>query len=637
MKLNIQWKLFGGFGIVVLLLIAVAVVSFMNMSSINNGTTSVYKDGLMPVTQLAAIDTSMKNIRGNIYKYILKSDERQNILQEISQDRDAVDKKIEEYKQTIAIEMNLHASSETNTIRKNEVSNIETNWKTYQAEAEKIIQAVDEGRDDDVAALIATGSVVVNSRGSMVASCTKLQELETNNVEEIMSNSQQTFASSTIIIIALAIFATVGAIGIAVILTRGITGPINKVKNALQKMARADLTESVTINSTDETGAMAKAYNETQKYLNELVGQLKESALQLTSASDQLAVAAKQSGESTQQVATSSQQMAKGAQEQSNNAQETSRSIGQLSEAIASLSSGATEQATSVQKAVSSITGVANTMSQVAENAAQAAKGAQLAAESANLGASNSKQTLAGMDKIKVSTGDVAKKIEELGARSTEIGKIVAVIDDIAAQTNLLALNAAIEAARAGEQGRGFAVVSDEVRKLAERTATATKEIAELISSVQKGVNEANEVMAAGSSAVSEGYEMALKAGESLKEILKTVSDVNSQVDQISSRAQDVNTATNDLVKIIDGVGRVTEQNTVATEQMSASATQVSKAVETVAGIAEENSAATEQVSASAQEMSAQVQEIVASAQTLKDMATTLEQSVAMFKVNSNK
>jgi len=432
------------------------------------------------------------------------------------------------------------------------------------------------------------------------------------------------------------VFAAIAVVCLSalIVFARMISGNINKINLALKRIAAGDLTEKVDIKSSDEIGDMANSYRAMQKYLNNLVGQLKVSSSQLSSASEQLAVAAKQSSDSTQQVATSSQQMAKGAQDQSTNAQETSRSIIHLSEAINLMAAGAAEQSAGVQKAVESITSVAGSMSQVAGNAGKAAQSAKQAADSARCGADRSKQTLDGMDKIKASTAEVAKKIEELGARSTEIGKIVAVIEDIAAQTNLLALNAAIEAARAGEQGRGFAVVSDEVRKLAERTATSTREIAELVSSVQKGVKEAHEVMATGSSAVVQGYDMAVQAGQSLEQILQAASDVNSQVDRISVNVQEVNTATSDLVKIVDSVGKVTEKTTATTRQMSESASHVSKAVETVAGIAEENSAATEQVSASAQEMSAQVEEIVASAQTLKEMAASLEQSIAIFKVS---
>ena len=401
----------------------------------------------------------------------------------------------------------------------------------------------------------------------------------------------------------------------------------------LNNIASGDLTEAVHINSNDEIGKMGHSFLSIQENWSKLVSNIKTNAVQLASASSQLSTAAKQSAESTQQVATSSQQIAKGAQEQSESAQETSKSIIHLSEAIGQMAKSAQEQSSNIHRAMSSISEVAQTTSEVAGNAGQAAKGAKQAADSAVSGSQKSHLTLQGMDKIKLSTAEVAKKIEELGARSAEIGKIVAVIDDIAAQTNLLALNAAIEAARAGEQGRGFAVVSDEVRKLAERTSAATKEIADLIGSVQKGVTEANLVMATGNTAVAEGYNLAVQAGEALDQILKAATEVNIQVDQISNKAQLVNTSTGELVKVIDSAGAITEENSNAAAKMSASANQVSKSVETVAGIAEENSAATQEVSASAEEMSAQVEEIVASSQTLKDMAVSLEKSVSTFKV----
>jgi methyl-accepting chemotaxis protein len=413
-----------------------------------------------------------------------------------------------------------------------------------------------------------------------------------------------------------------------------ISRSISRINKALKKIAIGDLTESVSIKSSDEIGDMAKSYNEMRKYLNDLVIGLRENAKKLSTASEQMSTIVQQSSQATQQVSISSQQMAKGAQEQAANAQETAKSIEQLSIVINQVSKGARDQSVEVQKAVAAITEVSDTMCKVAENANQATEGAGKASDSAQAGATKARQTLSGMDKIKAATDQTANKIEELGAHSTEIGKIVAVIDEIASQTNLLALNAAIEAARAGDQGRGFAVVSDEVRKLAERTAIATKEIANLIGSVQKGVTEAIQMTSASSGIVATGYDLAVQTGQSLEQISMAASDVKSKIEQISTRAQQVNIATNELVKVIDRVGSVTEQNTAASEKMTVNASQVSKAIETVAGITEENSAATEQVSASAEEMSAQAQEIVNSVGTLKDMAVTLEQSVSIFKVN---
>ncbi len=466
-----------------------------------------------------------------------------------------------------------------------------------------------------------------------------LAESQKESAAKVNANDRLHYSLSLILIM-LAAVAVLITVCITVLIPRNISRSIKAINRVMKRISTGDLTANLPkqINSTgtDEIGTMARSYNEMQKYLLNLVANIKENATQLASASDQLAFAAKQSSESTQQVATSAQQMAKGAQEQSNNAQDTAKSIEQLSGVISQLAEGARNQSSSVKKAIYSISEVSETMSVVAQNAAQAAKGAKQAADSAATGAEKSGLTLSGMEKIKSSTAEVARKIEELGIRSAEIGQIVAVIDGIAAQTNLLALNAAIEAARAGDQGRGFAVVSDEVRKLAERSANATKEIAVLIASIQKGVNEATQVTISGSNAVSHGYNMAMEAGQSLQQILKAASDVNTQVESISDKAQKVNSATNELVSVIDSVGAITEENSTATEHMAANAAEVSKSVETVAGIAEQNSAATEEVSASAEEMSAQVEEIVASAQTLKDMAAALEQSVAMFKIKSD-
>jgi methyl-accepting chemotaxis protein len=365
-----------------------------------------------------------------------------------------------------------------------------------------------------------------------------------------------------------------------------------------------------------------------------LVTQLKDNSKQLTVTSEKLSQTATQSSDFIKQVSSGSHKMMKNAQEQSVDAQETAKSIEQLSTVIDQLSRGAQEQSIEVKKAVTAITEVSETMRRVADNTNQATTVAKHASESAQTGAQNARLTLSGMDKIKSSTSEATKKIEELGSRSAEIGKIVAVIDDIAAQTNLLALNAAIEAARAGEQGRGFAVVSEEVRKLAEKTTFATKEIANLIGNVQKGVTEATQVIEGGNAAVADGYNLAITTGRSLEQILEAFSEVNAQINQIAVKAQQVNSSTNDLIKIIANVGKVTGENTLATEKMIENALKVSKSIETVAGIAEENSSATEQVSTSTQEMISRVEEIVASSQTLKEMSVSLENSVSQFKVN---
>jgi methyl-accepting chemotaxis protein len=257
-------------------------------------------------------------------------------------------------------------------------------------------------------------------------------------------------------------------------------------------------------------------------------------------------------------------------------------------------------------------------------------------AASAAEGARKAHETVEGMNKIKKAMESVSVKVSDLGGRSEERGKIVATIDDIAAQTNLLALNAAIEAARAGEQGRGFAVVADEVRKLAERSSVATKEIAALVGGIQARVREAVGAMQEGGKEVEVGYRLAADAGVALDDILARSERVGRQVEQISRAARELEALSTGMVEAMDRINRIVEQNAAATDEMMESAGVVSKAVESTAGVAEENSAASQEVSASVEEMSAQLEETLAAAQSLTDSASEMERSMAAFKTSES-
>ena len=270
----------------------------------------------------------------------------------------------------------------------------------------------------------------------------------------------------------------------------------------------------------------------------------------------------------------------------------------------------------------------------VSDNAGAGAREWENTAESAVGGARKTHETVAGMERIKKAMDLVSRKVTDLGDRSGEIGKIVATIDDIAAQTNLLALNAAIEAARAGEQGRGFAVVADEVRKLAERSSVATKEIATLVNGTQAGVREAVNAMQQGSREVEEGYKLAADAGGALDDILTRSQSVRKQVTEISVAAQALKDLGREMTETIHKINKIVEENAAATQEMTASSGVVSTNIETTAGVAEENSAASEQVSASTEEMSAQVEEALAAAQSLSEMSEEMERTVAFFKTN---
>ncbi len=400
-----------------------------------------------------------------------------------------------------------------------------------------------------------------------------------------------------------------------------------------QRMASGDLTVEVKPRSDRDT--LGKAFSQLVAKQRELIGKVKSVAGNVSEASKQLTKAAEQTAQATQQIASTIQQVAKGAAEQSNALQQTAGSVEQLSAAIDQIAEGSQEQSKGVDEATRLVKRVSTSIAGVSDNAKAGANVWQSTAISARDGARMTHDTVAGMDKVKKAMDQVSLRVTDLGERSGEIGKIVGTIDDIAAQTNLLALNAAIEAARAGEQGRGFAVVADEVRKLAERSSIATKEIAGLVSGIQVGVREAVNAMQQGSKEVEVGYKLATDAGGALDDILARSQGVGNQVEQISVAAQELQSLSSGMVEAIDQINRIVEQNAAATEQMAKSSGAVSRSVEATAGVAEENSAASEEVSASIEEMSAQVEEALAAAQSLADMSEEMERAVAVFKTDA--
>jgi methyl-accepting chemotaxis protein len=487
--------------------------------------------------------------------------------------------------------------------------------------------------------------------------------------DDAASSAQTMVGSTRLILIFTMLAAALSGILLGVLIARSITRPLIKVTRTAQIVAELDLknlsfemdglakgdltrkltisSEPLTIQANDEVGQLSTSFNEiitslqaTGKAFALMIGSLHNSISQVAENANFLRLAARQLTETanqvnagTNQISSTIQQMAKGTAQQSDSVNKTAASIEQMSRAIEGVALGAQEQAGAVTKASNITSEISTVIQDVYDSAQTQANQSANAVQTTQNSTQTIRKTIQGMSTIKSKMGLSAQIMQDMGQRSEQIEAIVVAIEDIASQTNLLALNAAIEAARAGEHGKGFAVVADEVRKLAEKSAASTKEIARLISDIQTTVNKAISAVNESSDEVEKGTVLAGQAEKALAEIFEVVENSQRSSETITQAANRVNTLAGKLVEAMDAVSAVVEENTASTEEMSAGSAEVKQAIENIASVSEENSAAIEEVSASSEEIFAQVIEVTAATQNLEGMAEKLNQMVEQFRL----
>jgi methyl-accepting chemotaxis protein len=660
-RLSVRTKLIGVSAVLLCLMGVIGLLAISSLGSMSDQTSLLYDRATTGIATLGKVDVALVD-KARLITYgvvVGKGDAAQA----------KIDSQIAADDTVISDGLAAFEALDLDAADMDGLAKFKTSMAQYQTAADGLRSQSKAGETAAAAAAIPAAAAI---RTQMMADLTALQDRSDQIAVTIDAAADGTYQQGrTVTIGVLALSVAIGLF-LSIYLARYFTRNVKAVQSTLSSMAdncatalagglgafaANDLTVAVHPATSpiekygsDEIGQTAAVTNKMLAKLTEtmasyetaraglagMLGEVKLAADSVSRTSSDLNNAAGQSGNASSQIAQTINQVASGASEQARAASDTSNAAVELGGIISQVSKGAAATSTKVEAASTALAQMATSIASASAASAEVKTVAQTAAQAAERGRGAVRQTVQEMDRIKVTVEQASVSVTELGAKSDQIGAIVETIDDIAEQTNLLALNAAIEAARAGEQGKGFAVVADEVRKLAERSSRATKEIAALIAEVQTGTDQAVQAMHAGAVEVEQGSALAGQAGRSLDDISDAVAATEAAVGRITSAVDDMDAASRGVVAASDAIAVIAAETNSAGARMTESSETVSRSVQAIAAISEENSASAEEVSAATEEMSAQAEEVVASAESLASMAANLEALVARFRIQAD-
>ncbi len=454
---------------------------------------------------------------------------------------------------------------------------------------------------------------------------------ETNHVLDDRRKSDETAGTATTLIASLStIIALALGIVIAYRTANSITKPLSELMKVAQQIGDSgDLDHQIDIQREDEIGQLGRTFGRMVTYLKEMASVSEAIAggnltveVKPRSQSDTLGNAfakmveglrglVRNVRDASSQVASASTQVAGASDESAKISLQTSSAIDEVTSTMHEMSVNVQNmvkstqvQASSVSETSASIDEMVASIQRVADTAKVLLDISNRSREEVHSGITTMEKATEGLNKINNTIGSSGQIIGALGQRADDIGKIIEVIDDLAEQTNLLALNAAIEAARAGEHGLGFAVVADEVRKLAEKSAQSTKEISELIQSIQKEARKAVENMDQSTSIVNEGLDLGQELNTALRKISNVVTEVYKFAQEIGAATNEQSHGSTQIARATTRLNEITHEINSAVEEQASGAHAVVKAMERMRELVQQTTSGSTELAASAEQMS---------------------------------
>jgi methyl-accepting chemotaxis protein len=458
-----------------------------------------------------------------------------------------------------------------------------------------------------------------------------MADVENRKLVEARRKSDETAATATIIV---SMLSTMIALGLGVVIAYRTAKSINEPLTNLMNVARqigntGDLEHSIDTSGSDEIGELARSFGKMVVYLKEMASISESIAggdltveVKPRSNNDTLGNAfvrmveglaglvrsvrdaSSQVASASGQVAGASDDSAKIGLQASSAIDEVTSTMHEMSVNVQNMVKSTQVQASSVSETSASIDEMVASIQRVADTAKVLLDISNRSREEVHSGIATMEKATDGLNRINTTINSSGEIIGALGQRADDIGKIIEVIDDLAEQTNLLALNAAIEAARAGEHGLGFAVVADEVRKLAEKSAQSTKEISELIQSIQKEARKAVENMDRSTNIVNEGLELGGELNAALRKISNVVTEVYKFAQEIGAATNEQSHGSSQIARATTRLNEITHEINSAVEEQASGAQAVVKAMERMRELVQQSTSGSTELAASSEQMS---------------------------------
>ena len=408
---------------------------------------------------------------------------------------------------------------------------------------------------------------------------------------------------------------------------------VSMLASGIREVSSGDFTKNLAV-ADGTLSELAVSLNKLIFGMRSFLRQLHDNARRLGSSGEELGSTAATALAVIEGAAVAQGQLDEGIREQSNIVESATRKVQVLTETINTVAASAEQQTRSLDETALAVSNMASSIEQVSAQVDSLSTISHGTSATAERGGTAIHTIVDEMNTIRTTIGELAGDIAQLGSNSEQIGDIVKVIDRIAEQTNLLALNAAIEAARAGEHGRGFAVVATEIRKLADGSVQATKEIAGHIGSTQSVISEVIGAMRKLTQRVEDSASSTASASTALREIVQTVLTANNQITEISSVTHAMSSNSYEVIRSIEEITKSVTLNLHATQQMASHSGEVNSAFQSIASISQQNASSVEVLTYVNAEVTSAAQSIVGSVDLMNEAASEIGHHLGQYKVH---